>query len=123
MVRGPSALLGAAAGALAYFLLAPLFHDIGDGDGATLVAGGVGLVLLGLLALSLLAVRDSLLALVPIGLGCGLLAGALEVAEVGAAANVPKAVFAAAAGLVLARLLALPVVVVAVPVFVAAIDV
>jgi hypothetical protein len=56
-------------------------------------------------------------------LAAGLLGGALTVAEAVAVADLAKALFAAALGMLGARLLAEPVVVVAVPLFVAALDV
>lgn len=123
MVRGPSALLAAAGGALAYLLLAPALPDLGDGDAAVLVAGGLGLALLGVLGLSVLPLRTTPVLAVLLGLGAALIAGALTVLEVGAAGDVPKAVLAACVGVVLGRALATPPVLVAVPIFVGAIDV
>lgn len=123
MVRGPAPLLGASLGALALFLLAPALPDLGDGDVAIVVPGTLGLLALAGIALALLPARESTSLLVLIGLGAGLIAGALDAAGAGTAANVPKAIFAAAAGMLLAWVLAAPVVVVAVPIFVAAIDV
>lgn len=123
MVRGPSALLAAGLGALAYLLLAPALPDLGGGDASVLVAGALGLAVLGGLGLSLLPLRDAGVLAALLGAGAALIAGALTVAGVGAAADVPKAVFAAALGTLLAQLLAAPVVLVAVPLFVAAVDV
>jgi hypothetical protein len=123
VVRGPSALLAASLGALAYFLLAPALPDLGGGDAAVLVPGGIALALLGVLGLSLVPLRDAGPLAALLGAGAALIAGALTVADVGAAADVPKALFAAALGTVLAQLLAAPVVLVAVPLFVAAVDV
>ncbi len=123
MVRGPSALLAVAGGGIAYLLLAPALPDLGDGKASVLVAGSLGLALLGVLALCLVDLRDSAALAALLGLGAALLAAAMTVAEAGAVADVPKALFAAALGVVLARVLATPVVVLAVPLFVAAIDI
>jgi hypothetical protein len=123
VVRGPSALLAAAGGGIAYLLVAPALPDLGDGEAAVLVAGSIGLTLLGVLALCLVDLRDSAPLAGLLGLGAALLAAAMTVAEAGAVADVPKALFAAALGVVLARVLATPAVVLAVPLFVAAIDV
>lgn len=90
---------------------------------AIAVPGTLGLLALAAIALALLPARDELALVILIGLGSALIAGALDAAEAGSAADVPKAIFAAAAGLVLAYFLAAPVVVVAIPIFVAAIDV
>ncbi len=122
MVRGPSALLAAAGGGIAYLLLAPALPDLGDGEAAVLVPGSIGLALIGVLALCLIDLRDSAVLAALLGLGAALLAAAMTVAQAGAVADVPKALFAAALGVVLARVLATPVVVLAVPLFVAAID-
>lgn len=123
MVRGPAPLLGASLGALALFLLAPVLPDLGDGDVAIVVPGSLGLLALAAIALSLLPAREEWALLLLIGFGGALLAGALDAADAGTAANVPKAIFAASFGMLLAYVLAAPVVVVAVPVFVAAIDI
>lgn len=123
MVRGPAPLLGAALGTLALLLLAPALPGLGGGDAAALVEGSVGLLALAAIALTLLPARDETALLVLIGFGAALVAGALDAAGAGTAADVPKAIFAAAAGMVLAKALAAPVVVIAVPIFVAAIDV
>jgi len=123
VVRGPSALLAAAGGGIAYLLLAPALPDLGEGEAAVLVPGSIGLALLGVLALCLVDLRDSAPLAALLGLGAALLAAAMTVADAGAVADVPKALFAAALGVVLARVLATPAVVLAVPLFVAAIDV
>jgi hypothetical protein len=123
VVRGPAPLLGASLGALALFLLAPALPDLGDGDVAILVPGTLGLLALAGIALGLLPAREATWLLVLVGLGAALIAAALDAAGAATAANVPKAIFAAAGGMLLAWGLAAPVVVVAVPIFVSAIDV
>jgi hypothetical protein len=87
------------------------------------VAGGVGLMMVAASTLALVPARDTVIGPVLIALGAGLLVGALNAASVGAAANVPEAFLAAAVGLLFARALGTAAVAVAVPVFVAAIDV
>ncbi len=76
--------------------------------------------------LSLLPARDSVAGPLLIVLGCGLIAGALNsegAAGVGAGANVFEAMLAAAIGLLFAHALRAPPIVVAVPFFVAALDI
>jgi hypothetical protein len=74
-------------------------------------------------ALALLPAYESLAGPLLIVLGAGLLVAALNAADAGAAANVPEALLASAIGLLFARWLATPVIAIAVPIFVAAIDV
>lgn len=122
MVRGPAAVLTAYAGAFLYFELAPSLPSPGGGDATTIVSGAAGMAALALGVLTMVPARDSLSLLALLLVGGGLLAGALQVAEAGPAANVPKLLFAAALGMLLARLLDTPPVVVAVPLFVAGIE-
>ena len=122
MVRGPAAVLTAYAGAFLYFELAPSLPTLGGGDATTIVCGVTGMAALALGVLTLLPARDALSLLALLLVGGGLLAGALQVADAGPAANVPKLLFAAALGMLLARLLDTPPVVVAVPLFVAGIE-
>ena len=112
--------------ALAYFLGAPYLPALAAGDTTTLVAGGIGLVMIAATTLSLLPARDSVAGPLLIVLGCGLIAGALNsegAAGVGAGANVFEAMLAAAIGLLFAHALRAPPIVVAVPFFVAALDI
>jgi len=109
--------------ALAYFLAAPALPPLPDGDTTILVAGGVGLLMIAASALAILPACETLAGPLLIALGAGLLAAALNAARVGAGANVGEAMLAGALGLLFARWLATPIVAVAVPLFVAAIDV
>jgi hypothetical protein len=112
--------------ALAYFLGAPYLPALQAGDTTTVVAGGIGLVMIAATTLSLLPARDSVAGPLLIVLGCGLIAGALNAegaAGVGAGANVAEAMLAAAIGLLFAHVLRAPAIAIAVPFFVAAIDV
>ena len=125
MVRRPAALLAAGyAGLLAYLLITPALPDVGGtGDVNTLLSDGVTLVLVAGCVLALLAARDEVAVLVLLALGAGLLGAALTEAGSIPLAVTTKVLFSAALGMLLARLLAEPAVVVGVPLFVAAIDV
>ncbi|MDP1848266.1 MAG: hypothetical protein Q8K79_10790 [Solirubrobacteraceae bacterium] len=137
MVRGPSAVLSLRRGlaplafavplaAFAYFLAAPLLPALPAGDATIAVAGSIGLLLVAGSALALLPAREALIGPLLIALGAGLLVAACNsdgADGVGAGANVPEALLAGAAGLLFARWLAAPAIAVAVPLFVAAIDV
>jgi hypothetical protein len=112
--------------ALAYFLAAPALPALPAGDVTVLVAGGLGLVLVATTTLSLLpllAQRDAVARVVLVLAGSGVAMAALNVGGVGAGANVFEALVAAAVGLLFARVLNTAAVAVAVPVFVALVDV
>jgi hypothetical protein len=104
-------------------MAAPVLPQLPDGDVCVLVAGGVGMLMVAATALSLLPARETTVGPVLILLGTGLLVGALTTARVGAGANVVEAMLAATLGLLFARMLATPIVAIAVPLFVAAIDI
>lgn len=108
--------------ALAYFLAAPALPALPAGDATTIVAGGVGLVAIAAMAIALVQARETVVWPLLIAAGAGLLVGGLNAGGVGAGANVAEALLAASAGLLLARVLGTPAVAVAVPLFVAAID-
>jgi hypothetical protein len=121
---GPGTLaVGAPLLALAYFLAAPSLPALPAGDTTILVAGGAGLLMVAASTLAILPAYETLIGPLLIAFGAGLLVAALAAAGVGAGANVAEAMLAAAAGLLFARWLATPIVAVAVPLFVAAIDV
>jgi hypothetical protein len=123
VVRGAAALLTAPLLATAYFAVAPALWDLGDGDGALLVADGIGLLAIGATVASLLpAWRARTVQLVVLAVSAAAVA-VLNLAGVGALANVPEALLAASVGLLLAAALATPAVAIAVPLFVAAIDI
>ncbi|MDP2712448.1 MAG: hypothetical protein Q8O56_14635 [Solirubrobacteraceae bacterium] len=113
--------------ALAYFLAAPALPALPAGDATILVAGSVGLLVVAASTLALLPARETLIGPLLIVLGAGLLVAALNAdgaRGVGAGANVAEALLASAVGLLLARWLAAPpAIFVAVPLFVAAIDI
>lgn len=112
--------------AFVYFLAAPALPALPAGDATALVAGGIGLLLVAASTLALLPARETLIGPLLIVLGSALVVGALNAGGsngVGAGANVFEAFLAGAIGLLFARWLATPVVAIAVPLFVAAIDV
>jgi len=123
VVRRPAAVLTLPLLAVVYFLAAPALPALPEGDASLLVAGGLGVLLVAGAALSLLALRDAPVALGLVALGSGLLAAALNAGDVGAGANVVEALLAATIGLLFARALDAPAIAVAVPVFVALVDV
>jgi len=122
VVRGPSAVLIAYAGALLYFAFAAVLPGLGDSDATTIVSGAAGMAALGLGVLALVPARDETGLLILLLAGGGLVAGAMQVAHAGSGANVAKLLFVGAAGMLLARALDTPAVIVAVPVFVAGIE-
>jgi hypothetical protein len=112
--------------ALAYFLAAPALPALPAGDATTIVAGGVGLLMIAVTALSIVPAAGGLFGPLLIALGAGLLVGALNAGGtggVGAGANVAEALLAASVGLLFARWLETRVVAVAVPLIVAGIDI
>jgi hypothetical protein len=118
--------IGAPLLALAYFLAAPALPALPAGDTTTIVAGGVGLLMVAISALAIAPAVETLFGPLLIALGAGLIAGALNAdgaAGVGAGANVAEALLAAAIGLLFARWLESAVTVVALPIIVAALDV
>lgn len=115
--------MGVPLAALAYFLASPALPALAEGDVEVLVAGGIGLVVIAATALSLLPARDTVAGPLLIVLGSGLLAATLNAAHVGAGANVAELMLAAAVGLLFARFLRAPGIALAVPLFVAVIDV
>jgi hypothetical protein len=122
VVRGPAALLGVLA-AQAYVLLAPYLPVIGDVDASILVASAVGsaFVFLCIAAVTPLSDSPPLLTLLAVG-AFGLVAG-LNVADVGAGATPIEAIAYSAFGGIFAVGLLAPSLALALPVFVAAIDV
>lgn len=109
--------------ALVYFAICPALPRLDPGDTATLVAGAVGMLMIAATALSLVPARDTTIGPILVVVGSGLLVAALNVGGVGAVANVFEALLCGALGLLFARALSTPVVAIAVPIFVAAIDI
>jgi hypothetical protein len=125
VVRRPAALLAAVYGATLSLLLSwPFLPAVGGtSDLNTALSDITAMLLLVGCVLALLPGRDSPVLLVLVLIGAGLLAGAFTVAGMIAFADLFKALFAGSLGMVLASLLAEPAIVVAVPLFAAALDV
>jgi hypothetical protein len=125
VVRGPAAVLTAAfAGALAYLLIAPVLPGIGGtSDTNTLVSDLPTMLILGGCVLALVPARDEPFVLVTFALGAGMVAAAMTEAGANASADAAKVLFAGSVGMLLARFFAEPAIVIAVPVFVAAVDI
>jgi hypothetical protein len=123
VVRGAAAVLGVAAGALAYFLIAPELPAPRSLDVAIAVAATAGLaVVVALAAAPAPAVRAPV-SLVPAVLGAGLLVAALDAARAGAAAAPVEALLLGCAGVAFAALLDAPALALALPLFLGALDV
>jgi hypothetical protein len=125
VVRRPSALLALAyAATFAYLLVTPALPDVGGtGDVNTLLSDTAALLFLGACVLAWLSARDDAFALGLLAFGSGLIAaGATEAGSV-PVADLSKALFGASLGMLLAWALAEPAIVVAVPLFVAGIDI
>ena len=122
MVRAAAALLGLALGALAYFLAAPALPALHPLDVAIAVAAAAGLALVVALAVMPAPAVDAPLSLVPAVLGAGLLVAALNAARAGAAASPFEALLFGCLGVAFAALLDAPALALALPLFVAAVD-
>jgi hypothetical protein len=123
VVRGTAALLGLALGALAYFLVAPELPALHSLDAAIAVAATVGLAFAVALAAAPAPAVHAPFALTPAILGAALLVAALNAARAGAAASPFEALLLGCAGVAFAALLDTPALAVALPLFVAALDV
>jgi hypothetical protein len=106
-----------------YFAVAPALPDLGDGDGAVLVADAIGLLAIAATVWTLLPAWRARNAQLVVLAGSAAVAVLMNIAGAGAVANVPEALAASAIGLLLAAALATPAVAIAVPLFVAVIDI
>lgn len=122
MVRGPAALLGLAAGALAYFLIAPSLPALPSLDVAIAVSATAGLAFAVALAAAPAPAVTAPFTLAPAVLGAVLLVAPLDAARAGAAASPFEALLLGCAGVAFAALLDAPALAVALPVFVGALD-
>ncbi len=123
MVRGPAALLSGAACALLYALLAPALPELEPGATTFLVAGLAGVLAVAAAALGTLPLAGHPLLCALLLCGAVPIVAAVEAAGAGPVANAPEALAAATLGLLLAHGLGSPAAALAVPLFVAAIDV
>lgn len=101
----------------AYCLAATLLPDVPTG-----VDGAVGAVLVFAVVVAVARIGDETLAAVLVLLGAVLVAGALDAAHANIAATVPEAVACACAGALFARGMAVPALVLTLPLIVAVID-
>jgi hypothetical protein len=122
VVRGPAAVLGALAGALTYFLAAPLLPEIHDEKISLFVAGAVGVAWVVLCVMTVIPAADSPFAFALVVPGAALIVGALSAADVGAGASPIEAVLFGSIGAVFAVALETASLALALPVFVAVID-
>lgn len=123
MVRGPAALLGAYGAALAYFIVAPDLPVLDDARTVVIVSGAGGLAALWLCAVGLSPAAVSFFALVFVAVGAGLIGLVLTAADAPSAELVFKAAFASSLGMLIARFVRNPEVVVAAVVFIAGLDI
>jgi hypothetical protein len=123
VVRGTAALLALALAALAYFLLAPVLPALRSLDVAIAVSAAAGLAFVVALAVAPAPAIEAPFTLAPAVLGAGLLVAALNATRAGAAASPFEALLLGCAGVAFAALLDAPALAVALPVFVAALDV
>jgi hypothetical protein len=123
VVRGPAALLAVVGAALAYVLVAPELPELHPPELSALVACGVGLTFVVAIVAGLVAMADTPVALAPALIGAGLLVAVLDVNEVAAAATPFEAILFACAGIAFAVVLDTPGLAIALPLFVAVIDI
>jgi hypothetical protein len=123
VVRGPAALLAVVGAAFAYVLVAPELPQLHPPELSALVACTVGLTFVVAIVAGLAAMADSPLTLFPAVAGAALLVAALDANDVGAAATPFEAVLLGCLGITFAVVFDTPALAVALPLFLAAIDI
>jgi hypothetical protein len=123
VVRGPAAVLVIAVAAWVYFLSPELLPAIHDDETSRIVAGTVATLLIVVIAAGVATLADAPFVVPLVLLGAALVAGAMNAAGVGAAATVPETVVYACIGILFALWLEAPALVLAIPVFVAGIEI
>jgi hypothetical protein len=123
MVRGPAALLGLAAGALFYFVIAPALPAVRPIDLAVLVAATAGLAFVVALAVAPAPAISAPFTMALVVPGSGLLAAALNAGKAGAAASPFEALLFGCLGVAFAALFDAPALAIALPVFVGVLDI
>jgi hypothetical protein len=123
VVRGPAAVLGTLVAAQAYFLLAPELPVIHPVDLSVFVAATFGLLFVFGCVAAIVPASDVTPLLVLALVGAFFLVAALNVANVGAAATPAEAIAYGAGGALFAVGLLAPSLAIALPVFVAAVDI
>jgi hypothetical protein len=122
VVRGPAALLIAAAAGAALFLAAPILPSLPGGDAEAIVAGGAGLLGVAACALVVTPAVDTPRVLWLALPAAMLLLGAVDAANLAGAATPAEALAYALAGVTFAALLDTPALVIALPIFVGLVD-
>jgi hypothetical protein len=123
VVRGPAAVLVVTAVAWVYFLIPKLLPAIQDDDTSRTVAGAVATLLIVIVAAGVATLADAPVVIPLFLLGAALIAGAMNAAGVGAAATVPETVTYACIGVLFAIWLDAPALALAIPLFVAGVEV
>jgi hypothetical protein len=123
VVRGPAAVLVVTAVAWVYFLIPKLLPAIQDDDTSRTVAGAVATLLIVVVAAGVATLADAPVVIPLFLLGAALIAGAMNAAGVGAAATVPETVTYACIGVLFAIWLDAPALALAIPLFVAGVEV
>ena len=123
MVRGPAALLAVVGAALAYVLVAPELPQLHPPELSALVASAVGLSFVVAIVAGMAAMADSPFTLFPAVLGAGLLVAALDANDVAAAATPFEVILLCSLGIAFAVVFDAPALAVALPLFLAAIDI
>jgi hypothetical protein len=123
VVRGPAAVLILLAAAWVYFLVPTLLPAIQDEETSRIVSACVATMIVVLVAASVATLSDHPLVVPLVLLGSGLIAGVMNAAGVGAAATLPETVAYACVGILIALWLDTPALVLAIPVFVAGVEI
>ena len=123
MVRGPAAVLVVTAAAWVYFLVPSLLPALHPEDTSRIVAGAVAAILIVAVAAGVATLADAPFVVPLVLLGAALIAGTLDAANVGAAATIPETVVYSCLGIAFGVLLDAPALVLAIPVFVAGIEI
>jgi hypothetical protein len=123
VVRGPAALLAVVGAALVYVLVAPELPHLHPPELSALVACTAGLILVMAIVAGLAAMADAPLTLLPALVGAGLLVAALDANDVGAAATPFEAILLCSLGIAFAVVFDAPALAVALPLFLAVIDI
>jgi hypothetical protein len=123
VVRGPAAVLALVVAAWAYFLIPKLLPAIHGEETSRIVAACVASALIVFAAAGVATLSDTPVIVPIVLLGSALIAGAMNAAGAGAAATLPETVAYACVGVLLALWLDAPQLALAIPVFVAGIEI
>jgi hypothetical protein len=123
VVRGPAAVLAGVGLAWVYFLVPELLPAIHPANTSQIVAGSIATILVVTVATGVAGLADAAIVVPLVLLGAALIAGTMDAAGVGAAATVPETVVYACIGVGFGVLFDAPALVLAVPVFVAGIEI